>query len=235
MRKFTKNVFAYSVILCAVFFVSCKDDSYLNVVPPIPDQSFVEEFDTFTNAQARGWRVVNRSFPIGSTSWSQTGGFPAYSSVATANGYAYVSFNAAGDPGSSGNLPVCNAWLISKPIMMQNGDKITFYTKTLGVAFPDRLQVRLNVRNDGFEVGRGDGFQVGDFTEPLLDINPTLTNMAPFAYPVDWTRFTATISGLSKPGMHRFGFRYFVEDGGPTGINSNGVGVDSVAYQSIKP
>ena len=49
--------------LAALVFFSCKDDSYLTKIPPVADQSFVEEFDTAAAAVARGWQFVNTSDP----------------------------------------------------------------------------------------------------------------------------------------------------------------------------
>ena len=64
----TKNIVrimvAYSVI-ALVLFQSCRDDSYLTVPPPAPDQSFTESFDNYDEAYAKGWRSVNTSTPIG--------------------------------------------------------------------------------------------------------------------------------------------------------------------------
>jgi hypothetical protein len=68
---------------------------------------------------------------------------------------------------------------------------------------------------------------VGDFTTLLLDINPTL---ASGGYPEVWTQYTVTISGVAAPTQGRFAFRYYVNDGGPAGNNSNYIGVDLFEY-----
>ena len=69
---------------------------------------------------------------------------------------------------------------------------------------------------------------VGDFTTLLLDINPTYTLGG---YPnAVWTNFVVTLSGLGWPIKGRLAFRYFVENGGPSGANSDYIGIDTVQY-----
>jgi hypothetical protein len=66
---------------------------------------------------------------------------------------------------------------------------------------------------------------VGDFTELWLDINPSYSL---FGYPEEWSRFGVTLFGFAQPTTGRFAFRYFVEDGGPSGFNSWYIGIDNV-------
>ena len=68
---------------------------------------------------------------------------------------------------------------------------------------------------------------VGDFITLLLDINPTYTTTG---YPNVWTQFTVTVSGLGSPTTGRLAFRYFVENGGPSGANSDYIGIDTFAF-----
>ncbi len=65
---------------------------------------------------------------------------------------------------------------------------------------------------------------VGDFTTLLLDIDP---NYVATSYPDVWTQYTLTIAGLSGPTSGRLAFRYFVEDGGLNGNNSDYMGIDT--------
>ena len=90
----------------------------------------------------------------------------------------------------------------------------------------------------------------GNFNNTILDINPflyewhknptgnSLIDMRPFtpattlqAYPVSWTRFEATVSGLNAPIVSRFAFRYYVYKGGNDGFGT-GVGIDKVEFKS---
>ena len=82
------------VFIPAMFFSSCVDDKYLIAPAAIPDQSFVEEFDTF-QLLLTGWKLINVSEPKGSDIWQQGGSvapwFEAYSSQGT-----YAEFHGGG-------------------------------------------------------------------------------------------------------------------------------------------
>ena len=129
-------------------------------------------------------------------------------------------------------------------IIIQNGDKIIFYTRAYQLFNPvindttdfgNSLQLRINPFNDSVDVGKGLG--IGSFIQMLLYINPKLIYSSVahsdiFAYPSQWTRFEVTVTGLGAALKSRFAFRYFVTDGGSNG-NGTGIGIDSVAYKSI--
>jgi hypothetical protein len=68
---------------------------------------------------------------------------------------------------------------------------------------------------------------VGDFTALLLDINPTYTTTG---YPNVWTQFTVTVTGVPSATLGRLALRYFVENGGPTGVNSDYIGIDTFVF-----
>ena len=241
MRKFTfSQIFLFS-FLSLFIFQSCKDDSYLLDAPPIPNQSFVEEFDTIQNAHDRGWRFINRSHDIGVTDWEQgsiSGGIFPYSSRGTNVGFISSDYQA-----TAGAAETISNWAISPSTWMKNGDKIIFYTRCLLYAiaggdatdYANRLQVRVNPVDDGLNVG--DAEDPGDFTKTLLDINPFyieyhILSPDPTAYPALWTRFEATVFGLNKPMKSRFALRYFVEEAGNNGRGSE-IAVDSVAFVSV--
>lgn len=233
MRKFTFSV----LILTAITLVSlqsCVDDSNLVAPKPVPDQSFVEEFDNIQMAYDKGWRMFNKSENIGTMDWGagQRGDatFAPYSSRTTNAGYLATDYQA-----TAGAASTISNWAVSPSVIMQNGDKIIFYTRcqtyTGGLDYGNRLQVRMNSQDDGLNVG--DQIDPGHFTTALLDINPSYIEApANGAYPSNWTRFEATVYGLDKPAARRFAFRYFVEGAGSAGRGS-AVGVDSVAYVSI--
>ena len=65
---------------------------------------------------------------------------------------------------------------------------------------------------------------VGDFTTLLLDINPTYTT---HWLPECLDTVHVTVSGLGSPTTGRLAFRYFVENGGPNGANSDYIGIDT--------
>jgi photosystem II stability/assembly factor-like uncharacterized protein len=177
-------------------------------------------FDDITNLP--GWVMINHSQPLGTTNWFQGNDtvFPAFDGPPTA--YIAANFDNGADVATLSN------WLLTPVLNLKNGNVLTFYTRTTAVGaqlFPDRLQVRMSTNGASTNVGTT-ASDVGDFTTLLLDINPTYDDQ----YPHVWTLFTVTISGVNSPTTGRLAFRYFVEDGGPNGANSNYIGIDRVVY-----
>ena len=170
-----------------------------------------------------GWYMQNNSAPLGLTDWFQGNDtvFPAHAGAPTA--YIGANFNNTAGAGTISN------WLLTPELNLTNGDTISFWTRTAaGSIWADRLQVRLSTAGSSTNVGTL-ATDVGDFTTLLLDINPTLTASG---YPQSWTQYTATLSGIPANATGRFAFRYFVTDGGPSGNNSNYIGIDTVEYTS---
>ena len=195
-----------------------------------------EGFDDITNLP--GWVLINHSQPLGASDWFQgnEGVFPAFDGPPDA--YIAANFN------DGGGLATISNWLLMPEVSLQNGSTMTFYTRTAqastplaavgmlsGVcstsnAFPDRLQVRMSTNGASTNIGTT-AFDVGDFTNLLLDINPTY---AIGGYPEAWTQFTIHVNGVPPGTTGRLAFRYFVENGGPEGVNSNYVGIDRAVY-----
>jgi len=180
----------------------------------------IEGFDDITTLVPGGWFIQNNSQPgPGTTSWFQGSSavFPAQSGAATS--YIGVNFN------SGTGVSTLSNWLLTPPLTLQNGAQLTFYTRTVDTPqFPDRLEVRLSTNGASTDVGTT-ATSVGDFTRVLLDINP---NYAIAGYPNAWTQFTVTVSGPGPPITGRIAFRYFVENGGPSGTNSDYIGIDTL-------
>jgi hypothetical protein len=227
-----------------------KDDAAMMALPSVPDQSFVEEFDTTKAAFARGWVPINVSESKGQSVWVQglfnnpvnTGlPYPIPFGPHSSKG-SYAGFIGTDYQSTTAAAASISNWLVSPIVTMQNGDKIVFYTRTavynLGTGdstdFANRMQVRMNSKNTGLNVGQGDN--PGDFTAALLDINPNYVEahtspalFDPTAYPIRWTKFEAVVGGLNGPTQGRFAFRYYTELAGSNGRGS-AVAVDSVAY-----
>jgi hypothetical protein len=187
-----------------------------------------EGFDNITTLPSAGWFTQNNSVPVGTTGWFQGNSavFPAQSGAATS--YIGANFN-----NTTGANTISN-WLVTPQLALVNGAQFSFWTRTItSNPFPDRLQVRLSTNGASTNVGTGNA-GVGDFTTLLIDINPTYTvgnGPVPTNYPETWTQVTLTLSGLPAGGANgRIAFRYFVEDGGPSGDNSNYIGIDTVSY-----
>ncbi len=195
-------------------------------------QSFTESFDNISTLAGNGWVTINNSSPVGSLGWFQgtattatptPGPFNSYNGAA--NAYIAANFNSTGSTGTISN------WLITPNRTLRNGDVFTFYTRkpTIGggqTDYPDRLEVRLSTNGASTNAG-ANATQIGDFSTLLLSVNPTLVANV---YPQVWTQYTITISGLPAPTSGRIAFRYFVTSGGPTGNNSDYIGIDQVVY-----
>jgi hypothetical protein len=187
-------------------------------------QSFTEAFNDITTLTGSGWFMQNNSGALGSGTWFQ--GNPAVfpAQAGATNAYLGVNFNSG-----AGTTTISN-WMLTPNRTFNNGDTISFWTRTTDPdppIFPDRLQVRLSTAGASTNVGTGPT-AVGDFTTLLLDINPTYTTTG---YPSVWTQMTITLSGLPAGGASgRIAFRYFVENGGTTGANSDYIGIDTFAY-----
>lgn len=180
-----------------------------------------ENFDSFAALSGLGWLSTNQSTPVGASAWAQGGGTaipPAYNGASTS--CALVNFNSTTGAGTISN------WLITPVVTMQNGDIVTFYSRaaTGGGAFPDRLELRLSTTGASSVTPSGGSAGLGSFTTVLLTINPALTTTG---YPEVWTQFTATISGMPSPTACKLAFRYYVTNGGPSGANSNIIGLDA--------
>ena len=195
---------------------------------PTPSPScgpaLTEGFDDITTLTAAGWVQLNHSTTVGTTSWFQGNDavFPAQGGTLPTS-YIGANFN-----NTTGTNTISN-WLLTPPVALAPGATMTFWTRTTTAnPFPDRLQVRMSTNGASQNVGTT-ATDVGDFTTILLDIDPTYTVGA---YPEVWTQFTVTIflppAGPSVTG--RLAFRYFVENGGPTGTNSNYIGIDTFQY-----
>lgn len=190
---------------------------FTNDAPPPPAN--YENFDDITTLPGSGWVEQNNSVAGGSISWFQ-GNTAVFAPHNTA-GYLAVNYNS-----TTGTNTISN-WMIFPTMTLNNGDVIKFWTRgPASSSYPDRLQFRMSTNGASSNCGTSPT-DVGDFTNLLLDINDTYSVGG---YPEDWTQYTVTISGLSGATTGRCAFRYFVENGGPSGANSNYIGIDSVDY-----
>jgi hypothetical protein len=187
-------------------------------------QSFSESFNDITILAGSGWVMTNASVAVGSTNWFQGnsvaagGPFDAYNGAT--NAYIGANYNNTGNTGTISN------WLMTPNRTLRNGDVITFYTrKAAPDTYADRLEVRMSTNGASTNVGTGSA--VGDYTTLLLSVNPTLVLGV---YPVAWTQYTITISGLPAPTSGRIAFRYYVTGGGYLGTSSDYIGIDQVDY-----
>jgi hypothetical protein len=200
-------------------------ESFVSVSTPTV---IVESFASVATLTASGWAEQNLSTPIGTApNWTQGNSTTfAANSGTVGTEYIAVNFNSVAGANTISN------WLFAPTRTFNNGDIIKFYTRTIsGTTYPDRLQLRFSSNGASVNAGTTNA-SVGDFTTLLLDINPSLTTTG---YPTTWTQYTVAISGLASPTSGRLAFRYFVTNGGPTGANSNYIGIDDFEVSSGAP
>ncbi len=181
------------------------------------NSQIIENFDDIT--LLNDWDFVNVSEFVGTSTWFQgnDGVFPSHQGDPTS--YIGVNFNS-----TAGSSTISN-WMILPTTTLSDGDEIIFFTRTGdGSAFPDRLEVRLSTDGDG-SVAPTDFEDEGSYTILLESINPDLEVGG---YPEEWTQYTITLSGIGNAVDTRVAFRYFVTNGGPSGVNSNYIGIDTL-------
>jgi hypothetical protein len=176
------------------------------------------------NLSSGPWFALNNSQPLGTTGVFQQGGAGAPFPAQEGAFYAAMNFN------NGAGLATISTWFMTPEQTLQNGDTFSFWTRgPTGSTFPDRLQVRMSQNGASTNTG-GTATSTGDFSVQLLEINP---NQLQGVYPQVWTQFTATVSGLAGPTQGRLAFRYFVTGAGPSGLNSDFIGIDSAVYTQI--
>ncbi len=183
--------------------------------------SITEGFD---DVALPGWTKTNLSSPVGSTGWFQ--GNPAVfpSQAGATNSYIGANFN-----NTTGSGDISN-WLITPmQTTLSSTDTLSFWTRTPTASpFPDRLEVRVST-NGACSPG-ATAASVGDFTTLLTSVNPTL---AVGGYPETWTQITTPLTGVVGDATGCIALRYFVTLGGPTGDNSNYIGIDTFSYTDV--
>ncbi len=181
--------------------------------------AYSEEFNSLPD----DWIIANHSEPLGVNSWFQGTPSVFHAHSGATNAYAGANFT------NTSGVGTISDWYIMPEVNIQNGSTFTFWTRIptkIQNEYPDRLEVRMSLAGSSTNVGTS-STDVGDFSVLLLSINPTLITGV---YPQVWTQYTINISGVSNPTTGRLAFRYFVTDGGPSGNNSNYIGIDDVAY-----
>ncbi|MBD3903955.1 T9SS type A sorting domain-containing protein [Chryseobacterium sp. Ch-15] len=152
---------------------------------------------------------------------SGVGGVPVGQSGG-ANSFALVNYSSTTGSGTISN------WLISPVVNVKDGDVVSFYSRkgTDGAMdYPDRLELRYSTAATTVVPSTGPT-DVGSFTTLGVTINSALA--AGFVYPKTWTQYSFTITGVGNtPIPIKFGFRYFVTNGGTTGLNSDIIGIDT--------
>ncbi|MGU3375640.1 choice-of-anchor J domain-containing protein [Chryseobacterium sp. M5A1_1a] len=197
----------------------------------------------FDSAFPVDWTRTNQSTPATTVMWGQ-GSFTLPLDAAIfgsgnvntlpvgqaggANSFAIVNFNSTSGAGNISN------WLITPVINVKDGDEVSFYSRkgTDGPQdYPDRLELRYSTAATTVVPSTG-ATDVGSFTNLGVSVNPNL--VAGFVYPKTWTKYSFVISGVGTvPVPVKFGFRYFVTNGGPSGLNSDIIGLDTFLVNRV--
>ncbi|WBX97460.1 T9SS-dependent choice-of-anchor J family protein [Chryseobacterium gambrini] len=190
-------------------------------------------FDTaFTN-----WTTSNQSSPVTTSVWTKATYTtpltnPLFGSGNTTtvpvgqaggnNSFALVNYTSTSGAGTISN------WLFTNAIDVKDGDIVSFYSRkgTDGtIDYPDRLELRYALAAGAVLPTTG-ASAVGSFTNLGVSVNPNLASG--FVYPKTWTKYSFTVTGVgANPVPVRFAFRYYVTDGGPSGSNSDLIGIDT--------
>jgi hypothetical protein len=178
----------------------------------------LNDFSNVANLAASGWTMINNSSPGGVTGWFQ-GNPGVFTAPDGTDGYIAANFLNTGFGGTISN------WLLTPTLTLNDGDTLSFLTRSTGSGFADRLEVRFSA-GAGADVGATPA-SVGGFTTLLMTINPALN---PDGYPSDWTLMTVALSGLGGPTDGRFAFRYSIDD---TNINGDYIGIDDVTLNPV--
>lgn len=166
-----------------------------------------------------GWAQQNNSDSPG-TGWANGDALNDF----TAQSGPDNSFAGSGFTSTTADHGDISNWLITPMLTFNNGDVLSFWTRTVDTpTFADQMEVRFS-NVGGTNVG-STTTSVGTFTTLLLTVGD-LSN--PTKYPNSWTRYSATITGLSGPTAGAIAFRYYVTDSGNLGNNGDYIGVDTV-------
>lgn len=196
---------------------SAKGGTFGGPAPLADPEDLSEGFDDITTLI--DWSSQNNS-DIPNQPWFQGNDavFPAHAGAAT----AYIAANWASTDGT-----LISNWLLTPELPLNNCGTLSFYTRTVtDNTYPDRLEVRYSQTGAGTNVGSAYA-DVGDFTNLIIQINPSL---AAGGYPQTWTEYTYDYAMVQPANTGRIAFRYFVDSAGPTGANSNFIGVDTFTY-----
>lgn len=174
-------------------------------------ENFDSEFPT-------NWVKMNNStYPsLGDWGKQNMGEFSAHSGAA--DSYLETDYTCA-----ALNATISN-WLFTPSLNLQNGDVISFYSRTRvnPNQYPDRLELRIGQGNSIADPAGEEG--VGGYTTLALTINPDLTTTG---YPAVWTKYSYTVTGMATVTPCKIAFRYYVTNGGTSGDNSDLIGIDT--------
>ncbi len=212
LNFFFLALFLFSFVSLAQYNSRSANENIRNIpVSHIPSEAvlFTDDMNgdnTVAGLEARGWTVLNEDGG-GTTAPFYQGTiavFPAYEGPDT--GYVAANYN-----GANGFL--IDQWLISPEITVTAGDTLSFWHRSIDAnPFDDSIYVKLS----------------------------TTAGITPADFDVTWGRYLVSEAGWSKwvgvfptSGTVRFAVQYYIVDGGPSGNNSNFIGLD--LFEVVSP
>ena len=212
LNFFFLALFLFSFVSLAQYNSRSTNENIRNIpVSHIPSEAvlFTDDMNgdnTVAGLEARGWTILNEDGG-GTTAPFYQGTiavFPAYEGPDT--GYVAANYN-----GANGFL--IDQWLISPEITVTAGDTLSFWHRSIDAnPFDDSIYVKLS----------------------------TTAGITPAAFDVTWGRYLVSEAGWSKwvgvfptSGTVRFAVQYYIVDGGPSGNNSNFIGLD--LFEVVSP
>jgi hypothetical protein len=214
---------------------SCKKDLAVTLPATAPPDSlistsFIEEFQDVPALYLRGW--ISENNPQGTSQpnledWYQGApqttdksgnhyGYPAYSYYLNKDEYIF----SPGIPDGS-----FSSWLITPILSVKNGDKISFYAYGENNYHVDNLQLLMS-QSASYTIGDSVN-SIGNF-KALLNI-PVQPNAGSF--PLGWTKFEYTFSGISGNMKTRIAFRHYIMAQIDPGVTSGGIGIDQFKFE----
>lgn len=148
--------------------------------------------------QARGWIILNEDGGGVTDPWFQ-GGSQFLTFEGPDTGYVASNYNGANING------VIDQWLISPAITVAAGDTLYFWARSPdGSTFDDSINIMYSASS-------------GTTPSAFISIGRFL---------VDTTNWQQFIVSFNSSATMRFAIRYYLFDGGPSGIRSNYIGLD---------
>lgn len=181
-----------------------------------PDQStgnayYTDNFDganDTSSLKSRGYKIYYRSGGVQGIAplWFQGALFPSFNGPA--NGYLAANFQVVNGANNIDN------WLVLPKKNVSAGDSIIFYARSdLGSTYPDSIRVMYS--NAGDSIPEAAWTELGRFK----------TNTSG-----QWERKAYRVN--SSGANARYAIRYNVVNGGPTGTNSDYIGIDALTLEA---
>src|SRR4030066_2602802 len=172
--------------------------SFMSLAQTIKWEDRMNGDNSVAGLQARGWIILNEDGGGVTDPWFQ-GGSQFLTFEGPDTGYVASNFNGANING------VIDQWLISPAITVAPGDTLYFWARSPdGSMFDDSINIMYSST-------------VGTTPAAFISLGRFLVDTT------DWQQFR--ISFVSTSTI-RFAIRYYLFDGGPSGIRSNYIGLD---------